>query len=89
MAHKTNSKEQFGFRFFFLKATFKATLTPQVRLDSVDKGLLFLITLRRLFPNLSTNIMFLKYYTIQTTCLDARFFNYHDFSTRASVRKLG
>lgn len=79
MAHKTNSKEQLGFRFFYFKASFKAHLTTPNALASTNVGLLFALTAKKMFPIFSTNMLFLKSYTIFYFIQDSNFFSFHQF----------
>lgn len=62
MAHKTNSKEQFLFKFYHLRISFKASLTQASRpaSRSHDFALLSLDILKNSFPTLETNTLFLK-----------------------------
>lgn len=64
MAHKTNSKEQFLFKFYNFKFSF--TLRPK-RLhvaSSPQQGAHAIALTHRLFPVFGTNLLFLKYYEI-------------------------
>ena len=61
MAHKTNSKEQYGFKFYFFKASFQSNLDSHMMISSVDFGAFFINNLKKLFPIFSTNLLFLKY----------------------------
>lgn len=62
MAHKTNSKEQFMFRFYHLRITFKAQFTNQILPAQRDHdfALYSLYLLKSTFPAFETNSMFLK-----------------------------
>lgn len=62
MAHKTNSKEQFMFRFYQLRITFKANFNTQIRRDRCDHdfALYSLYLLKSSFPAFETNSLFLK-----------------------------
>lgn len=62
MAHKTNSKEQFLFKFYHLRISFKANLAQasDQASRSHDFALLSLDILKKSFPTLETNTLFLK-----------------------------
>lgn len=64
MAHKTNSKEHYKFKFFFFKITFKANMKMSNTISSFDEGLFFSLLLKPNFPTFSTNQLLLKSYKI-------------------------
>jgi len=82
MAHKTNSLEQYGFKFYYFKASFFANMGVQSGLSSVDFGALFAVQLKKLFPIFSTNLLLLKYYSITFTVFDINYFNYFTFISK-------
>ena len=64
MAHKTNSKEQFLFKFYNFKFSFE--LRPYVGSipqTSFQGAYVFILT-RSLFPTFETNLLSLKYYEV-------------------------
>ena len=64
MAHKTNSKEQFLFKFYNFKFSFE--LQPRytaIPLTARQGAYVFMLT-RNLFPTFETNLLTLKYYEI-------------------------
>ena len=79
MAHKTNSKEQIAFKFYKFKVSVKASFLPEFTLKSIDQGLLSILQAKTLFPVFSTNMLFLKTYSIQTNISSGDFFNYYSF----------
>jgi hypothetical protein len=79
MAHKTNSKEQFVFKFYKFKASIKTWFTHEHRLSSVDGSLLALLLTKSIFPVFETNLLLLKHYTIYLTFHDIKYFNYASF----------
>jgi|694.fasta_scaffold98327_3 hypothetical protein len=81
MAHKTNSKEQFLFKFYYTLATFKGLTDIGVSANSCDSAALALLTTSRLFPVFSTNILFLKNSRVMFSYHDLKFFSYYYFST--------
>ena len=79
MAHKTNSKEQFTFKFYFMVATFSGCTDPHTSASSVDGASVVLLATARLFPVFSTNVLFLKNSRVMFTYNDSIFFNYGAF----------
>lgn len=79
MAHKTNSKEQFVFKFYKFKACIKTWFTNDAKLSSVDGSLLALLLTKSIFPVFETNLLLLKHYTIYLTFYDKNYFNYAHF----------
>lgn len=79
MAHKTNSKEQFVFKFYKFKTSIKTYFIATYKLNSVDSSLLALLLTRSIFPIFGTNLLLLKYYSITLTMSDVRFLNYYYF----------
>ena len=79
MAHKTNSKEQFVFKFYKFKTSIKTHFLSTYRLESVDSSLLALLLTRSIFPIFGTNLLLLKYYAITLTMSDSQFLNYYYF----------
>jgi len=80
MAHKTNSKEQFMFKFYFFK--FKTSLTtPSEDIPaSVNEALLVFYLSKKTFPFFETNLLFIKYYQINSLYTDTTFFNFYNFT---------
>ena len=64
MAHKTNSKEQFLFKFYNFKFSFNLKPRPIYVPTTVQQGAHVMALTRRLFPVFETNLLFLKYYEI-------------------------
>ena len=79
MAHKTNSKEQFVFRFFKFKTSIKSFFTQSKSAASVDQSLLALFLIKSSFPVFETNLLLLKHYTIIIQLSDTKFFSYYTF----------
>lgn len=79
MAHKTNSKEQFVFKFYKFKTSIKTHFLSTYRLQSIDSSLLALLLTRSMFPIFGTNLLLLKYYQISFTMSDTSFLNYYYF----------
>ena len=78
MAHKTNSKEQFLFKFYHFSLTFKVLNRPRVAVETESTYSLahnFYLT-KKLFPVFETNLLYLKYYRIRYPLRDSRFFTY-------------
>ena len=64
MAHKTNSKEQFLFKFYNFKFSFSLSPHESFVPSSIRQGAYVLLLTRRLFPVFETNLLALKYYEI-------------------------
>lgn len=79
MAHKTNSKEQYVFKFYKFKACITTNFINNYSLNSVDSGLLALLLTNSVFPVFGTNLLLLKYYSITISLCDSQFFNYYSF----------
>jgi hypothetical protein len=87
MAHKTNSKEQFLFKFYKFKASIKTHFITSYRLTSVDQSLLALLMTKKTFPFFETNVLLLKHSTIYLSMSDSRYFNYFEFLSSRESRK--
>ncbi len=74
MAHKTNSKEQFLFKFYNFKFSIDLALPLRLVPSSVSQGAHSLTITRKLFPVFETNLLFLKYYQISYHVRDNKFF---------------
>ena len=74
MAHKTNSKEQFLFKFYNFKFSIDLSLPPRLVPNSINQGAHSLTITRKLFPVFETNLLFLKYYQISYPVRDQNFF---------------
>lgn len=80
MAHKTNSKEQFEFKFYFMLATFSGVTDSSRLVNSCGAASLLLLITSKMFPVFSTNVLFLKTSRVFFTYHDRTFFNYYQFS---------
>jgi len=80
MAHKTNSKEQFQFKFYFYKFSITSHLAAGTALRSVAAGGHFGVNGKKNFPFFETNLMLLKYAKIRFVFSDASYFNYYNFT---------
>lgn len=80
MAHKTNSKEQFEFKFYFTLATFRGVTESGRVVNSCDAAAALLLVSGKLFPTFSTNVLFLKTSRVFFTYHDRSFFNYYLFT---------
>ena len=90
MAHKTNSKEQFQFKFYFYKISVKTYFSERnsTLLSDRHSNALFGVRVKRSFPFFETNVMFLKYAKVRFPASDLTFFNLYAFITAASNRKI-
>lgn len=64
MAHKTNSKEQFMFKFYKFKFSFNLSVEEDSLPLSPSQGAYALSLTKDLFPSFETNLLFLKTYEI-------------------------
>jgi hypothetical protein len=83
MAHKTNSKEQFVFKFFKFKACIKTRFTIDGGLVSVNHSLLALLLTKSIFPVFETNLLLLKHYKVFLLMSDVNFFSYYKFLSKS------
>ena len=74
MAHKTNSKEQYLFKFYNFKFSFNLPIQPEAVPSDLSQGAYSTTLARRLFPVFETNLLFLKYYRITYPVCDSKFF---------------
>lgn len=79
MAHKTNSKEQFNFKFYFFRAEFKTGVDKSLWLGSVNQSLFALLIFKNTFPTLDTNLLYLKSCRVSLPYHDSKFFSVADF----------
>lgn len=77
MAHKTNSKEQFMFKFYFFKFNTSITTNPKLIPQTSDEALLAFYLMKKTFPCFETNLLFLKYYQIRMAYFGGSFFNFN------------
>lgn len=80
MAHKTFSQEQFMLRYYFLSITFNLQLGDN-ECVSVNQALYYSGFVIRSVPVISTNLLFLKRYTVSFCYLDRTFFSYFVFNS--------
>lgn len=64
MAHKTNSKEQFMFKFYNFKFSFEILANSSAVASNISQGAYVLHLTRKLFPIFETNLLSLKYYEV-------------------------
>jgi hypothetical protein len=79
MAHKTNSKEQYVFKFHKFRATISTRFASSARITSLEQSLVALLMTKNVFPIYETNILLLKHYTVLITMSDANYFNFYKF----------
>ena len=84
MAHKTNSKEQFEFKFYFMLATFKGFTEDLFEVGSCDAAALLILITSKFFPVFSTNTLFLKSSRVFFTYHDCDFYSYYRFISNTS-----
>lgn len=76
MAHKTNSKEHYKFKFFFYKIIFSASIKNTAQLLSPDSGLFFTLLIKPFFPVFGTNLLLLSSYRLLFSCKTGSFLTY-------------
>lgn len=74
MAHKTNSKEQFLFKFYNFKFSFNLKTNVKLAPATVAQGAHSVSITKKLFPVFETNMLFLKNYEISYPVHDKNFF---------------
>ena len=74
MAHKTNSKEQFLFKFYNFKFSFAMRIDDSRCPTSVLQGAQVLSMTKSTFPVFETNLLFLKHFNVVHSLCDATFF---------------
>jgi len=74
MAHKTNSKEQFLFKFYAFKFSFDLFIENDNLPKTLRQGAYALELTQRTFPSFETNLMSLKAFGITYPMKDNRFF---------------
>ena len=79
MAHKTNSKEQFNFKFYYFRTTLVGTLKSAKCSDSVDKSLFMLLIYKKIFPVFDTNLLYLRGCSVTAPGTDSSFYSYFYF----------
>ena len=79
MAHKNWSKEQYKFQYYKFIIKFNFFLKEENSINDVNASLLFLILTKKNFPNLETNIFFLKNINFFIYLQDKYFYNYNTF----------
>ena len=65
MAHKTNSKEHYKFKFFFYKIIFHTSIKNSLKPSSFNAGLFFILMIKPFFPFFGTNQLLLASYKLQ------------------------
>lgn len=76
MAHKTNSKEQFLFKFYNFKFSIELVISKSLIPQTLNQGAYSFSILHSLFPVFETNLLFLKYYQISYPIKDIQFFKH-------------
>lgn len=79
MAHKNWSKEQYKFQYYKFIIKFNFFLKEENSINDINASLLFLILTKKNFPNLETNIFFLKNINFFLSFQDKYFYNYNTF----------
>ena len=86
MAHKTFSKEQFKFQLHKCKVSIRTELAEHYQISSLPALQTAFLVTRTTFPNLETNILFLKSARVILPGSAVEFYSYFRFSrTKAST----
>lgn len=89
MAHKTFSQEQYMLRYYTLSISFYVPLDSDLLttsnfdaclLNNANISLYYLLFLIRSIPCISTNMLFLKRYTITVYSSDNKYFSFSEFN---------
>jgi len=75
MAHKTNSKEQFLFKYYNFKFSATLDLDHDFVPTTISQGAFTLNLLEKKFPSFGTNFLFLKYSRVKYPMRDTSFFS--------------
>lgn len=76
MAHKTNSKEQFLFKYYNFKFSTELKLPLKAAPSTINQGAYSMVLTKELFPVFETNLLFLKYYNVSYSIRDKDFFQH-------------
>lgn len=82
MAHKTNSKEQFMFKFYFFRAYFEGDLVNTNPIHTINHALFVLLIYKNTFPVFDTNLLYTRRCSVQIPGYDSQFCNYSLFLTK-------
>lgn len=87
MAHKTNSKEQFIFRYYKFKASIATRYEDKsAGITTLTGSRLSLLLIKTAFPIFGTNLLMLKYSNIVIGVSAGEFMNYANFLRRTRKR---
>jgi hypothetical protein len=78
MAHKNWSKEQYKFEFYRFILKFDFFINKNNSLTNLNSSLFFLFLIKKNFPNIETNILFLKNIQFFFSFKDRNFFNFYN-----------
>jgi len=78
MAHKNWSKEQYKFEFYKFILKFDFFINRNNSLTNLNSSLFFLFLIKKNFPNIETNILFLKNIQFFFSFKDRNFFNFYN-----------
>lgn len=79
MAHKTWSKEQYKFQFYFMRVSLLDNHFYEDVSLNFNQTLIFLLSYKNRMPLLTTNLMLLKIFQIRFTVNDENYFNFFKF----------
>ena len=79
MAHKTNSKEQYMFKFFFFRCSFQLPFNKTNSAKTVYQSVLSSDLVFREFPWISTNLLIVKSLSYTHSATHSNYLNYNMF----------
>lgn len=79
IAHKTWSREQYKFHFYFIKVSFNKSILVDESLINFNQILFFLLLIKNKLPIFETNLLFLKNLRLLFFVTDETYFNYNKF----------
>lgn len=86
MAHKTNSKEQYMFKFFFFRCSFQLPFRNLNAAKSVHQSILSSNFVQCEFPWISTNLLIIKSLAYTHSSIQSNYVNYFNFVKRIRLQ---
>lgn len=79
IAHKTWSREQFKFHYYFIRISFNKSILVDESLVNFNQILFFILLIKNKLPIFETNLLFLKTLRLLFFVSDKTYFNYRKF----------
>jgi hypothetical protein len=82
MAHKTFSQEQYMIRYYVMSISFIIPLnrTTKYPIGGINSSLYYALTILAGLPHFSTNLLWVKSYSLTYLTHDSKFFSYYNFN---------